>query len=163
MTQLIENKPPRRALIATLSHFYTSRRFRIPSSRHGGACPERYRFVGRSFSSDLSGEAQHAYPRQSFVGRSFSSDITDDARSAYRCAGPMAACSRLCDRSSKCRISNRQVPRLGTHLNPCAASNQSLLIANFRVFFRSRNERLLAACTRGRKLPTMMSLRMWVQ
>src|ERR1700722_1628257 len=37
MTQLIENKPPRRGMIATLSHF----------------CPPRRRFVGRSFSSDI--------------------------------------------------------------------------------------------------------------
>jgi Cof subfamily protein (haloacid dehalogenase superfamily) len=43
MTQLIENKPPRCALIATLSHF----------------CPSR-RFVGRSFSSDITDIARSA-------------------------------------------------------------------------------------------------------
>src|SRR5271156_6619220 len=45
MTQLIENKPPRRALIATLSHF---------SALRG-------RFVGRRFSSDITGVAPTRY------------------------------------------------------------------------------------------------------
>jgi hypothetical protein len=45
MTQLIENKPRRRALIATLSHF----------------SPRRRRFVGRNFSSDITDDAQSAY------------------------------------------------------------------------------------------------------
>ena len=44
MTQLIENKPRRHALIATLSHFYPSRSF-----------------VGRSFSSDITRDARSAY------------------------------------------------------------------------------------------------------
>jgi uncharacterized membrane protein len=45
MTQLIENKPPRRALIATLSHFY----------------PPRRRFVGQSLGSDINGVARRGY------------------------------------------------------------------------------------------------------
>src|SRR5271168_5158373 len=106
MAQLIENKPPRRAPIATLSHLCPSRRFGILSSRHGGAYPKRYRFVGRSFSSD----------------------ITDDARSAFLCAGSIAACIRSFDRSSKCRISNRQNPELETHLSPAESMYAPLLI-----------------------------------
>ena len=45
MSQLTENKPRRRALIATLSHFSARRR-----------C-----FVGRSFSSDITDDARSAY------------------------------------------------------------------------------------------------------
>jgi hypothetical protein len=91
MTQLIENKPPRRALIATLLHF--------------------------------------SPPRRCFVGRSFSSDMTDDARSAYRCAGSIAACIRSFDRSSKSRISNRNIPRLETHLTLGRSTRNPFLIA----------------------------------
>jgi len=39
MTQLIENKPPRRVLIATLLHFSPSRRFSSFSSRHDRTRP----------------------------------------------------------------------------------------------------------------------------
>src|ERR1700722_4951879 len=100
MAQRIQNKPSRRALIATLWHFSPRRR-----------C---------------------------FVGRSFSSDITDDARSAYRCA-PLfaeglaafrrAACIRSFDRSSKSRISNRNIPRLETHLTLGRSTRNPFLIA----------------------------------
>jgi hypothetical protein len=51
MTQLIENKPRRRALIATLLHF----------------SPRRRGFVGRSFSSDITDDARSAYRCQSFA------------------------------------------------------------------------------------------------
>ena len=51
-------------------------------------------------------------------------------------------------------------PRLEAHLNPSAPTNRSPLIANFCTFFRLGGKRLQAACTGGRKLPTMMHSRM---
>src|SRR5580700_490000 len=103
MTQLVENKPPRRALIATLSHISTRRR--------------------------------------RFVGRSFSSDITHDARSAYGCAASpaeglaalwRAACVRpgieVYSRLIQPLVSspqppepNRNIPRLETNLTPAVS------------------------------------------
>jgi hypothetical protein len=73
-----------------------------------------------------------------FVGRSFSSDITDDARSAFLCAASpaeglgavrRAACIRLIDRSSKCRISNRNSRRLETYLTSPESIRAAVLIA----------------------------------
>jgi hypothetical protein len=78
MTQLIENKPPRPALIAAHSHFCTSRR--------------------------------------RFVGRSFSSDITRVAGTRYRCAALPAACTRFGVQGVSRRIQhqepNRNIPLL---------------------------------------------------
>jgi hypothetical protein len=60
MTQLIENKPPRRVLIATLLHFSPSRRFSSFSSRHDRTRPKCHLIVGRSFSSDIMRVARDA-------------------------------------------------------------------------------------------------------
>jgi len=148
MTQLIENKPRRRALIATLLHFDDPTRVVVlpnrsrPSPRHTGLPGRRQGEPGRSV--ELGGSVQRESkdrPRLShrcFVGRSFSSDMTDDARSAYRCA-PLfaeglaafrrAACIRSFDRSSKSRISNRNIPRLETHLTLGRSTPNPFLIA----------------------------------
>jgi hypothetical protein len=99
MTQLIENKPRRHALIATLLHFYPSRRF-----------------VGRSFRA-------FCVPIPSG-----SSDITDDARSAYRCADSpaeglaavgRAACICSCDQLPERLISNRLSCQLEFAVTAC--------------------------------------------
>src|ERR1700732_584259 len=95
MTQLVENKPRRRALIATLSHF----------------SPTRCRFVGRSFSSD----------------------ITRVARSAYHCAASSAACTYSCDRPSESQISNRQNPESELYLTLAKSTPAPFLIANLSM------------------------------
>jgi hypothetical protein len=114
MTQLIENKPPRRALIATLSHFCASRR--------------------------------------RFVGRSFSSDITRVARTRYRCAGSLAACTRSTVQGFYGRIQppasglphrepNRNIRRLETHLTPAKSIRGPRLIATKSHLANSRFRR----------------------
>src|SRR4029077_14595027 len=86
MTQLIENKPRRQPLIATLSHS-------CPSPVWGvrWAPPESRNRTRR------------------LVGRSFSSDITRDARSAFLCADSPAACTRFCACLACPDISNPQI------------------------------------------------------
>ena len=83
MAQRIQNKPPRRALIATLLHF----------------SPRRRCFVGRSFSSDMTDDARSAYR---------CAPLFAEGLAAFR----RAACIRSSDRSSKSRISNRNNRRL---------------------------------------------------
>src|ERR1700726_290938 len=83
MAQRIQNKPSRRALIATLWHF----------------SPRRRCFVGRSFSSDMTDDARSAYR---------CAPLFAEGLAAFR----RAACIRSSDRSSKSRISNRNNRRL---------------------------------------------------
>jgi len=73
-----------------------------------------------------------------FVGRSFSSDLTRDARRVYLCAASpaeglaavrRAAWIRLIDRSSKCHISNRNNRRLETYLTAAESTCAAVLIA----------------------------------
>src|SRR4029077_19179483 len=121
MTQLIENKPPRRALIVTLFHSDAPTTVVVLPNR---GLPGRRR-VEPGGPVQRESKDRPRLSHRCFVGRSFSSAITGDARSAYRCA-PLfaeglaafrrAACIRSFDRSSKSRNSNRNIRRLETHL-----------------------------------------------
>jgi hypothetical protein len=134
MTQLIENKPPRRALIATLLHFDDPTTVVVLPNR---GLPGRRR-VEPGGPVQRESKDRPRLSHRCFVGRSFSSDITDDARSAYRCA-PLfaeglaafrrAACIRSFDRSSKSRNSNRNIRRLETHLTLGRSTRNPFLIA----------------------------------
>jgi len=100
MAQRIQNKPSRRALIATLLHF----------------SPRRRCFVGRSFSSDITDDARSAYR---------CAPLFAEGLAAFR----RAACIRSFDRSSKSRNSNRNIRRLETHLTLGRSTRNPFLIA----------------------------------
>src|SRR3984957_20058003 len=134
MTQLTENKPRRRAMIATLSHFDDPTRVVVLPNR---GLPGRRQVepggpVQRE-SKDL------PYPSHRYlVGRCFSSDITGLAHIAYLSAGShaeglaelrRAACTRSGARPSRLTIPNRNIRRLETHLTRAKSTRASFLIA----------------------------------
>jgi hypothetical protein len=106
MTQLIENKPPRRALIATLSQF----------------CASRRRFVGRSSSSDITGVARTRYR----CAGSLAACTRSTVQGFYGRIQPPAS-------GLQHRKPNRNIRRLETHLTPAISIRAPRLIATNRI------------------------------
>src|SRR5271156_1889216 len=109
MTQLIENKPRRRALIATLSHFYPSRRL-----------------VGRSFSSDIMEVA-----RSAFLCAGSSAACIRSKEEAAQVLGEWSAVDQF--NVVRRRISNRQIPESEPHLTLAKSTPATFLIANLSM------------------------------
>ena len=123
MTQVIENKPPRRALIATLSHF----------------CASRRRFVGRSFSSDITGVAPTRYrcaalPAESLAAVWRAACTRSRVQGFSRRIQPPAS-------SLQHREPNRNIRRLETHLTPAISIRAPRLIATKSHLANSRFRR----------------------